>query len=106
MQQPNITQIAADIAARVPEMARDNVINNATLIEGVLKPVLTQEEARREAIITATGHRFFNILERISIGLGGIGRESYGYYHGKSIVIDTKEEAEINDALKAWRGEA
>ncbi len=33
----NITLVAADIARRVPEMAKDSALNNALLVEGILR---------------------------------------------------------------------
>lgn len=35
----NLHSIAADIAIRVPEMARDSRSNNAETIEGLIKPL-------------------------------------------------------------------
>ena len=44
---PTIHNLAADIAHRIPEMARDSAMNNAEVIESMLKPLYEAIENER-----------------------------------------------------------
>ena len=46
----NTAAIASEIASRIPEMAKDSVINNANVIQGMLDEALATAKSERKKV--------------------------------------------------------
>lgn len=58
----SIPALAAELAARIPELSRDSVINNAIWIQELLQRELEQ---RDQLLLTAWKHKFHIVMERL-----------------------------------------
>lgn len=86
----NIHLIAADLARRIPEMAKDSPINNATVIENLLREQIRQERYVYTAADAGKKIAEAEAAKTVICGRCGVGvHPGYATHHGGMMLCPT-----------------